>query len=160
MTVDIATGRERPSHTRSPHAIRLLVLLDCCGEAVVGGDLVAAVKVVGSELRLQAMDFWMRNPDYLMRWRDRSFGLTERTTAIRATTLRRRSAKRRWRSSLSRPTLGSHNNTGVDELASDAFPGGVTIPWQRQRLVGRFRRALWQDSSVLDGAREVQPDHH
>jgi hypothetical protein len=65
MTVDSATGSERPSHTRTQHAIRLLVLLHCCGETVVDGDPDAAVKSVRSELRLQAMDFWMRNPDYL-----------------------------------------------------------------------------------------------
>lgn len=65
MTVDQATGCERPSHTRTQHAIRLLVLLKCCGEAVVDGDPDVAVKAVRSELRLQAMDFWMRNPDYL-----------------------------------------------------------------------------------------------
>lgn len=65
MTVDFGSGSERPSHTRTQHAIRLLVLLDCCGEADVDGDPDAAVKAVRSELRLQAMDFWMRNPDYL-----------------------------------------------------------------------------------------------
>jgi len=65
VTADIRTGYERPTHTRTQHAIRLLVLLDCCGEAVLDGDPVAAVKAVRSELRLQAMDFWMRNPDYL-----------------------------------------------------------------------------------------------
>jgi hypothetical protein len=36
-----------------------------CGEAVGGGDPASAVKSIRSELRLQAMDFWMRNPDYL-----------------------------------------------------------------------------------------------
>jgi hypothetical protein len=65
MTVGSTTAGERPSHTRTQHAIRILVLLGCCGEAVVDGDPDAAVKAVRSELRLQAMDFWMRNPDYL-----------------------------------------------------------------------------------------------
>ncbi|PSL53240.1 hypothetical protein B0I31_10930 [Saccharothrix carnea] len=47
------------------HAIRLLVILEACGELVKAGDPVGAVKVIRSELRLQALDFWLRNPDYL-----------------------------------------------------------------------------------------------
>jgi hypothetical protein len=39
--------------------------LDKCGELAVEGDPDNAVRAVRSELRLQAMDFWMRNPDYL-----------------------------------------------------------------------------------------------
>jgi len=65
MAADSAAPSERPAHTRTQHAIRLLVLMDRTGEAVADGDPPAAVKVVRSELRLQAMDFWMRNPDYL-----------------------------------------------------------------------------------------------
>lgn len=65
MATDSAASIERPAHTRTQHAIRLLVLLARTGEAVVDGDPSEAVKVVRSELRLQAMDFWMRNPDYL-----------------------------------------------------------------------------------------------
>lgn len=56
---------ERSPHTRTQHALRLLVLLDRTGGEVLEGDPVGAVKAVRSELRLQAMDFWMRNPDYL-----------------------------------------------------------------------------------------------
>lgn len=55
----------RPSATRTQHAIRLLVLLAECGEAAVDSDPAGATKAIRSELRLQAMDFWMRNPDYL-----------------------------------------------------------------------------------------------
>lgn len=55
----------RPAATRTQHAIRLLVLLDGCGEQTVDGDPPGTVKSVRSELRLQAMDFWLRNPDYL-----------------------------------------------------------------------------------------------
>jgi hypothetical protein len=55
----------RPSATETQHAIRLLVLLDACGEAVRDSDPDGTVKVVRSELRLQATDFWLRNPDYL-----------------------------------------------------------------------------------------------
>lgn len=65
MTASSGSGVERPSHTRTQHALRLLVLLDQTGEAAANGDPPAAVKAVRSELRLQAMDFWMRNPDYL-----------------------------------------------------------------------------------------------
>ena len=65
MAADWAAPIERPAHTRTQHAIRLLVLMDRTGEAVADGDPPAAVKAVRSELRLQAMDFWMRNPDYL-----------------------------------------------------------------------------------------------
>lgn len=55
----------RPSSTETQHAIRLLVLLDACGEAVKDSDPDGTVKVVRSELRLQSTDFWLRNPDYL-----------------------------------------------------------------------------------------------
>lgn len=65
MAADFAGPIERPAHTRTQHAIRLLVLMDRTGEVVADGDPSAAVKAVRSELRLQAMDFWMRNPDYL-----------------------------------------------------------------------------------------------
>lgn len=65
MTASPGSSVERPSHTRTQHALRLLVLLDQTGEAAADGDPPTAVKAVRSELRLQAMDFWMRNPDYL-----------------------------------------------------------------------------------------------
>ncbi len=55
----------RPAATRTQHAIRLLALLDGCGTSTVDGDPPGTVKSVRSELRLQAMDFWLRNPDYL-----------------------------------------------------------------------------------------------
>jgi hypothetical protein len=55
----------RPSATRTQHAVRLLVLLAECGEAAVDGDPSGVAKAIRSELRLQALDFWMRNPDYL-----------------------------------------------------------------------------------------------
>lgn len=67
MTVDSTTMRDgvRPQATRMQHAIRLLVILDACGEAANAGDPADVVKVIRSELRLQALDFWLRNPDYL-----------------------------------------------------------------------------------------------
>lgn len=55
----------RPAPSVMQHAIRLLVLLDGCGEAVVQGDPDGCVAVIRAELRLQALDFWLRNPDYL-----------------------------------------------------------------------------------------------
>lgn len=55
----------RPAPSTMQHAIRLLVLLDACGEAVVQGDPEGCVAVIRAELRLQALDFWLRNPDYL-----------------------------------------------------------------------------------------------
>lgn len=64
-TNDAAASFARPSATRTQHAIRLLALLDRCGETVTDLDPPDTIKVVRSELRLQAMDFWMRNPDYL-----------------------------------------------------------------------------------------------
>lgn len=65
MTTGLGDGVERPSHTRTQHALRLLVLMDRTGEPSTEGDPPVAIKAVRSELRLQAMDFWMRNPDYL-----------------------------------------------------------------------------------------------
>jgi hypothetical protein len=64
-TADASGLGERPSATRTQHAIRLLVLLAECGDPVHGEGPAEAVTVIRSELRLQAMDFWMRNPDYL-----------------------------------------------------------------------------------------------
>lgn len=55
----------RPSATRTQHAIRLLVLLSRCGEKPTDSDPPGMASVVRSELRLQATDFWLRNPDYL-----------------------------------------------------------------------------------------------
>lgn len=55
----------RPSATRTQHAVRLLVLLAQCGELPTNLDPPGMSSVVRSELRLQATDFWLRNPDYL-----------------------------------------------------------------------------------------------
>lgn len=55
-----------PAASRVQHAIRLLALLRQAGEpAAAPGDPSEAVLAMRSELRLQALDFWLRNPDYL-----------------------------------------------------------------------------------------------
>lgn len=55
-----------PSASRVQHAIRLLALMRWASEpAEAPGDAADAVLAVRSELRLQALDFWLRNPDYL-----------------------------------------------------------------------------------------------
>jgi hypothetical protein len=57
--------------TRMQDAVRLLMLINEAAEPVsdadVGGDaaLETAVGVVRSQVRLQKLDFWVRNPDYL-----------------------------------------------------------------------------------------------
>jgi hypothetical protein len=56
---------DRPEATKNQHAIRVLVLLYTCGDPVTDADPGGFVKVIRSELRLQALDFWLRNPDYL-----------------------------------------------------------------------------------------------
>jgi len=45
--------------------VRLLFLLDRAGDRPEREEVPEAVRVIRSELRVQAMDFWMRNPDYL-----------------------------------------------------------------------------------------------
>lgn len=49
-------------------ALRMLFLLDRCGEPPPAGShatAVGAVAVIMAEKKLQALHFWMRNPDYL-----------------------------------------------------------------------------------------------
>jgi hypothetical protein len=65
LTDSFDAGVQRPAATRTQHAIRILALLDRCGDPTIDSDPVSAIRAVRSELRLQAMDFWMRNPDYL-----------------------------------------------------------------------------------------------
>lgn len=55
----------RPEATAMQHAIRLLVILDHCGEPTNAADPEDCVAAIRAELRLQALDFWLRNPDYL-----------------------------------------------------------------------------------------------
>jgi hypothetical protein len=51
--------------TRTQHAIRLLTLLWVCGGPTGGSDPPGMVSVIRSGKRLQALEFWLRNPDYL-----------------------------------------------------------------------------------------------
>jgi hypothetical protein len=51
--------------SRVQHALRLVTLLRVCAEPVGGGDPPEMVGVIRAEKRLQALDFWLRNPDYL-----------------------------------------------------------------------------------------------
>lgn len=55
--------------SRAQDAVRLLFLLDRCGAPCEPGDNrqvpQGAVTVVRGQKRLQALDFWLRNPDYL-----------------------------------------------------------------------------------------------
>lgn len=61
----------RPT-TRMQDAVRILMLIDQAAEPVDGTKLAAAdpplaaaVGVVRTQVRLQKLDFWVRNPDYL-----------------------------------------------------------------------------------------------
>ncbi|WP_306211093.1 hypothetical protein [Actinoplanes sp. RD1] len=47
------------------HAVRLLAILNECGEPTKESDPSEGIAVIRAELRLQALDFWLRNPDYL-----------------------------------------------------------------------------------------------
>lgn len=49
----------------SQTATRLLILLDVLGDDVEDGAPPSAVKVISSLTRLEKLDFWLRNPDYL-----------------------------------------------------------------------------------------------
>lgn len=60
------TDRAVRAATRAQHAVRLLFLIRGAGEQTrIPPDLAGTVRVVRSEVRLHALDFWLRNPDYL-----------------------------------------------------------------------------------------------
>lgn len=50
---------------RKRDAVRLLFILDRAGEPVGRNAPDGAVKVIEAEMRVQAIDFWIRSPDYL-----------------------------------------------------------------------------------------------
>ena len=61
---------EDPVTSREQDAVRILMLLDSAGEQVDDTELALpglarAVVVVRTTVRLQKLDFWLRNPDYL-----------------------------------------------------------------------------------------------
>ncbi|MEV0675945.1 hypothetical protein AB0I60_05415 [Actinosynnema sp. NPDC050436] len=63
-------GAEDPVTSREQDAVRILLLLDGAGEPVDDTEralpgLSRAVCVVRTTVRLQKLDFWLRNPDYL-----------------------------------------------------------------------------------------------
>jgi len=57
--------------TRMQDAVRILMLIDNAVESVTETDIAddaaleTAVGVVRTQVRLQKLDFWVRNPDYL-----------------------------------------------------------------------------------------------
>lgn len=65
MAADTGFDVARPSATRTQHAVRLLVLMSQCGSPPTDADPPGTASVIRSELRLQATDFWLRNPDYV-----------------------------------------------------------------------------------------------
>lgn len=55
-----------PRASRIQNAVRILAIVDAAAEQMSVSDLSASVVgVLRSQARLQALDFWMRNPDYL-----------------------------------------------------------------------------------------------
>lgn len=65
LTRPLSDARRRGGST-SQTATRVLVLLDVLGTPVEAScDVDGAVAVVSSLIRLQKLDFWLRNPDYL-----------------------------------------------------------------------------------------------
>lgn len=67
--VTLAPAGPRPRHrggTSSQTAARLLILMDVLGTPVEPAcDVPEAVRVMRSLTRLEKLDFWLRNPDYL-----------------------------------------------------------------------------------------------
>lgn len=65
LSMPLSDARRRGGST-SQTAARVLVLLDVLGTPVAEPcDVDDAVAVVSSLIRLQKLDFWLRNPDYL-----------------------------------------------------------------------------------------------
>ncbi|MFE1763886.1 hypothetical protein ACFW81_06665 [Streptomyces angustmyceticus] len=65
-----ASQDDAPVTSREQDAVRVLLLIDGASQAPTGADLTDpgltdAVGVVRTQVRLQKLDFWLRNPDYL-----------------------------------------------------------------------------------------------
>lgn len=54
-----------PKASREQNFVRVLFILDRCGETPVDTAPDGAYRQMRGQTRLQALDFWMRNPDYL-----------------------------------------------------------------------------------------------
>lgn len=68
MTAD-GDGQAGPTTSRMQDAVRLLLLIDGAAEALADPPPpqapAGAIAVLRTQVALQKMDFWMRNPDYL-----------------------------------------------------------------------------------------------
>ncbi|AYQ26578.1 hypothetical protein DT070_00105 [Polaromonas sp. SP1] len=58
-------GHSLDHTTRRRDAVRILFILDQAGSAPGSGAPADAISVIKAEKRLQALDFWVRSPDYL-----------------------------------------------------------------------------------------------
>lgn len=68
MSADVTalSDARRRGGSPSQTAARVLVMLDVLGTPVAAdGDVADAVAVISSLTRVQKLDFWLRNPDYL-----------------------------------------------------------------------------------------------
>ncbi|WP_438484932.1 hypothetical protein [Streptomyces sp. S186] len=68
--VAAASQDDVPVTSREQDAVRILLLINGASETPTGADLADpgltdAVGVVRTQVRLQKLDFWLRNPDYL-----------------------------------------------------------------------------------------------
>ncbi|MDQ1045491.1 hypothetical protein [Streptomyces sp. V4I2] len=68
--VAAASQDDAPITSREQDAVRILLLINGASETPTGSDLADpglknAVGVVRTQVRLQKLDFWLRNPDYL-----------------------------------------------------------------------------------------------
>lgn len=57
-------GAALPRASREQNFVRLLFVLDRAGESPGDGAPAGAYRLMRGQTRLQALDFWMRNPDY------------------------------------------------------------------------------------------------
>lgn len=64
-TVNSATHPTPARATREQHFVRVLFILDRAGAPVGQHAPEGACRLMRGQVRLQALDFWMRNPDYL-----------------------------------------------------------------------------------------------
>lgn len=70
--------------TRTQDALRLLFTLDSAGSPTTAHAPSDAIAVLHSQMKLQALDFWMRNPDYLANELLTEYEATRDTSNIQA----------------------------------------------------------------------------